>query len=258
MKGKTYSLFGDEVSADKYYITIRSLIDALLRLCPDKEKLLMHVQRAGGSRPGRKNISSIDNGLISSIKAEAREKLSAYTTGVKGHLRSMSLGQRMDPVLRTKEPQYHLYMLEIELVNRMYRDEFKRCDYKFALLPHCLRDFRPDCASVPADVEEACMGCTDECFINLGGELMKKYDIHPYISVNMDLEGLFRKLRSEHPSIGALGVACVPELAQGMRLCIKLGIPPVGIPLNANRCARWMKEARESSFDIRELEELIK
>jgi hypothetical protein len=49
----------------------------------------------------------------------------------------------------------------------------------------------------------------------------------------------------------------VPELAQGMRECIKLDIPPVGIPLDANRCARWMKQARESSFNLKELEALI-
>jgi hypothetical protein len=43
-----------------------------------------------------------------------------------------------------------------------------------------------------------------------------------------------------------------------MRLCIKLGIPPVGIPLDANRCARWMKKAHESSFNIKELEKLVR
>ena len=74
----------------------------------------------------------------------------------------------------------------------------------------------------------------------------------------MDFDKLFRKLKSEHKSVGALGIGCVPELAQGMRLCIKLGLSPLGIPLDANRCARWMKEAHESSFNLKELEELIK
>jgi hypothetical protein len=43
-----------------------------------------------------------------------------------------------------------------------------------------------------------------------------------------------------------------------MRLCIKLGIPSVGIPLDANRCARWMKKAHESSFNMKELEMLLR
>ncbi len=149
-------------------------------------------------------------------------------------------------------------MIEIELVNRMYKEAFKRSEYKFALIAHCLRDFRPDCRSVAGDIEAICKGCTKDCFINLGSDVMKKYDIHPYISVTMDLEKLFKKIKSEHQSVGALGIACVPELAHGMRLCIELNIPAVGIPLNANRCARWMKHALESSFNIKELEHLIK
>ncbi len=102
------------------------------------------------------------------------------------------------------------------------------------------------------------MGCTKDCFIHLGSLLLKKYDINPYISVEMDQERLFRKLKAEHPNIGALGIACIPELVRGMRLCIKLGIQPVGIPLNANRCRRWMKDTKESSYSLEELEGLIK
>jgi hypothetical protein len=74
----------------------------------------------------------------------------------------------------------------------------------------------------------------------------------------MDLEKLFKRLKAEHPSIGALGIACVPELVNGMRICINLDIPPVGVPLDANRCARWMKQAYESSFNLKMLEALIK
>jgi hypothetical protein len=148
-------------------------------------------------------------------------------------------------------------MLEIELVNRMYREQFKSSDYKLALLAHCLRDFRPKCCAVPGDVEAICKSCTKECFINLGSALLKKYGINPYISTEIDQEKLFKKLKAAHPSIGALGIACVPELAQGVRLCIRLGIPAVGIPLDANRCARWMKKAEESSFSLEELESLL-
>ena len=138
-------------------------------------------------------------------------------------------------------------MLEIESVNRIYREEFKRSGYKFALFAHCLCDFRSGCLSVKGDIEALCRGCTDDCLVRLGSVLLEKYGIKPYISVELDQEGLFRRLKQEHPSIGALGIACVPELAMGMRLCLRTGIPPVGIPLNANRCARWMSQAHETS-----------
>jgi hypothetical protein len=257
--GKTYTLFGDDVSTDRYYKTIRNILDNLLLVCPDKQKLLLHIQKAGSRQQlFKKSSGLIDLTLLSLIRKNAHETLLAYTKGVKEHLQSLSLSQRTDETLRTKEEQYHLYMLEIELVNRIQKEAFKKSEYKFALIPHCLRDFRPECQSVPGDIEAVCMGCTQECFINLGSLLLKKYGINPYIAVEMDQERLFRKLKAEHPSIGALGIACIPELVRGMRLCIRLDIPPVGIPLNANRCSRWMNITQESSFSLEELEELIK
>ena len=199
-----------------------------------------------------------DREIIQFVKETLRHSLCIYTKNVSNHLKSLPFTKRMDSTLATKEGKYHLYMLEIELVNRIYREEFKRSEYKFALIAHCLRDFRPGCRSEEGEFEAVCRGCTEDCFIHLGSVLLKKYGIKPYISVEMDQERLFRRLKQEHPSIGALGIACIPELAMGMRLCIRTGIPPVGIPLNANRCARWMSRAHETSFNLEQLEELLK
>jgi len=198
-----------------------------------------------------------DDALIAYIRKKLYEALHPYTRGVKEHLRSVPLSQRFDKTIRTREEGYHFHMLEIELVNRIYGDAFKKSSYKVALLPHCLRDFRPQCSSVSGDIENVCRGCTEDCFIRVGSALLTKYGIQPYISITIDQEKLFRRLKAKHPSIGALGIACIPELARAMRLCIKIGIPPVGIPLSANRCARWMKQAFESSFSIEELQKLV-
>jgi len=258
VSGKTYSLFGADVSTDQYFSTINAIVESLLVLCPDQRVLLFHVQKAGGMRFKKGSGYALDNMLIAHIRKTLHDALQPYTRAVKEHLKSIPISQRFDKTIRTKEEGYHLYMLEIELVNRIYREAFRKSDYKFALLPHCLRDFRSRCDSVPGDIEYVCMGCTEDCFIRLGSKLLKQYEIQPYISITIDQEKLFRRLKSEHPNIGALGIACIPELAQAMRLCIKLGISPIGIPLSANRCARWMKQAYETSFSLEELEELVK
>lgn len=259
-QGKTYSLFGNETGTEKYYSTVKNLTNLFLQHCPDEKRLLLLVRRAGEKAPllRRRAKSGADSSIISFIRNTLRHVLPEYTTGVAQHLRELPLSRRFDETLTTKEEQYHLFMIEIELVNRIYREPFRKSDYKIALLPHCLRDFRPQCRMVQGDIDAVCRGCTDDCFINLGSLLLKKYDISPFISVKRDQESLFKKLKEEHPNIGALGIACIPELAGGMRLCIRLGISPVGIPLDANRCARWMKEARESSFNLKELEELLR
>ncbi len=258
-QGKTYSLFGAESGTDHYYKLIRKLTDEFLIKCPNGKDLLRNIQNAGSNRalPSRLSKKLIDEDLISYIKRTLKRSLPVYTPGVKSHLKQIPISQKLDPIITTKEYQYHLYMIEIELINRIYKEDFKQSKYKFALIAHCLRDFRPECKAVAGDYESVCKGCTKDCFIHLGSVLLEQYDIHPFISVSIDLDKLFKKIKSDHGSAGALGIACVPELAMGMRLCIKLGIPPIGIPLDANRCARWMKTARENSFSMKELEGIL-
>jgi hypothetical protein len=259
VQGKTYSLFAKRDDTEAYYTEIKHLTDVFLQRCPDEKRLLGLIQQAvkRSFLAGLKTARA-DRQMLQFVRETLRESLSIYTRNVADHLQNLSLEQRLDETLATPEERYHLYMLEIELVNRIYREDFKRAAYKFALIAHCLRDFRPECRSEPGDIEAVCRGCTEDCFIHLASVLLEKYGITPYISVEMDQESLFKKLKEEHPSIGALGIACIPELAMGMRLCLKTGIPPVGIPLDANRCARWMSQAHETSFNLKQLEELLK
>ncbi len=258
VRGKTYSLFARGDESERYFAEIEHLADRFLQRCPDQRKLLGLIQKVA-KNPFLEGLKATgdDRKTIQFLSKTLRQSLSIYTQDVSDHLRSLPLAKRFDSTLSTKEEKYHLYMIEIELVNRIHREEFKRSEYKFALIAHCLRDFRPGCRSVRGDIEAVCKGCTEECFVRLGSVLLEKYGIKPYISVEMDQGRLFERLKQEHPSIGALGIACIPELALGMRLCIRTGIPAVGIPLNANRCARWMSQANETSFNLDQLEKLL-
>jgi hypothetical protein len=259
VQGKTYSLFAEGDDSTIYFAAIKRLADVFLRRCPDEKRLLALIQKVG-KRPFLKSLKTTraDRETLQFVRETLRQSLSSYTRNVSNHLKTLPIAKRADSTLVTTEEKYHLYMLEIELVNRIYREEFKGAEYKFALIAHCLRDFRPDCRAAEGDIEAVCQGCTEDCLIRLGSVLLEKYGIKPYISVERDQEKLFIRLKQEHPSIGALGIACIPELAMGMRLCIRAGIPPVGIPLNANRCARWMSEAHETSFNLEQLEELLR
>lgn len=257
VEGQSYTLFGSQTSTKGYYATVRDLVTSLMDQFPDEHTLLFHLREASGYSSPKGSSVKLDRSLHKLLMETTGRNLSEYTRRTREHLRSLSIRKRLDPVLRTKEYQYHLFMLEIELVNRIYKEPFRKSLYKFSLIAHCLRDFRPGCRSVTGEMERICKACTKDCFIHLGGTLMEKHDIRPYISTTIDMETLFSKLKKEHPDIGALGIACVPELVHGMRLCLELDIPAVGIPLNANRCARWMKETRESSFSLDELEKLL-
>ncbi|MCU0645015.1 MAG: DUF116 domain-containing protein [bacterium] len=255
--GKTYSLFGDDATSNGYFEIVRKLTDFHLEKFRYTAEYLLEVIRLADKKIKVKNRQQKIADIRAVISENLKQLLSPYLGGIKAHVKGLSLLQRFDATLRTKEYQYHLYMIEIELVNRINRESFFKADFKMALFPHCLSDFRSRCLSEAGDIEHICQKCTKDCHINLGSKLLKQYGIEPYISATMDQRKLFKELKNQHPSLGVLGIACIPELARGMRLCHSLGIPAIGIPLDANCCARWMGRAQETSFNFNELEKLI-
>jgi hypothetical protein len=73
-----------------------------------------------------------------------------------------------------------------------------------------------------------------------------------------NLSALFRNMEKAGNSVGILGIACIPELVRGMRMCLKHDVPVIGIPLDANRCARWWGEFRRNTVNVAKLESLLK
>jgi hypothetical protein len=256
--GKTFCLFGTDESTEGYYRAVRELADQCLSRQPDRDALIAEVRRLG-KRPRRaRNLSAGGASLRHFIVQESRRLLSPYTTAVEGHLRELPLRKRFDGVLAFTKEQYHLAMLEIELMNRAFGGRFRATRRKLAFLPHCLRDLEADCRSAPRGIDYACKGCSARCNVHAVSALLRQHSVEPYIWMQANLKTLFRTLKDEEGGPGVLGIACVPELVRGMRMCIKLGIPVVGIPLNANRCARWMGEFNPTSVEMEEVERMVK
>lgn len=257
LAGKTYSLFGSCLSTEPYYERIREVTDEVLRLIPGEEALLVLIRKAGGRKRLLTRAARREDGTpISAVLRLLGPALSRYTGNVRTHLESLPLLSVTDRMLRTTEEQHHLHMIEIELVNRLHRKRFLACDRRIALLPHCLRDFRAECRSVQGDLDTVCAGCSPDCFLNVVSALLRGFGIQPCIWRNADLASLFGRLEGEG-TFGVLGIACIPELAHGMRACMERGVPVVGIPLDANRCARWMGRFEENSINIERLCELL-
>jgi hypothetical protein len=257
VEGKTYSLFGSGLSNAQYYEQIRRVTDEILRRISDEEVLLALLRKVGGRKRLLARAARRESGTpISTVLRLLDPALSPYTRNVRAHLESIPLFSFTDRMLRTTEEQYHLYMLEIELANRLHLDRFLACDYRIALLPHCLRDLRTECGSAPGDLDTVCTGCSKTCFLHRVSSLLREAGIHPYIWRNAELGSLIRRLDCRG-TIGVLGIACIPELAWGMRACMERKIPVVGLPLDANRCARWMGRFEETSVNMERLRDLL-
>jgi hypothetical protein len=72
-----------------------------------------------------------------------------------------------------------------------------------------------------------------------------------------NMKKLAKETLSEKKRFAVLGIACLPELINGMRDCRKNTIPVVGLPLNANRCIRWFGKFFPNSVDLAALRRLV-
>lgn len=258
--GKTYSLYGIGSNSDDYYEQLHIVTDQCLTNIGSMEELLsvvLNISRNKGRLKriaGSSSTATIETLLVHKLQKE----FSPFTKSVAEHLRELPLKKRWDRTLATSGEQYHLYMLEIELRNRLNAKSFLDCDTKLAFLPHCLHDLQSECQSAKRGEDYVCQGCSKVCNINTVSKILPRYGVQPYIWKTANLRSLFKKLKKEGKHPGVLGIACIPELVSGMRLCASAEIPAVGIPLDANRCGRWWEgEFYPNTVNLQQLEKLL-
>ncbi|MFA6571561.1 MAG: DUF116 domain-containing protein [Bacteroidota bacterium] len=260
VEGKTYSLFGTSDSTDNYYRTIKIFADTALASNPDISKVIGIIRKFSPKKRFLKNAIAQNRSeleiypLLNLINSELKQ----FTVKTEVHLKGMPLIQKIkERSLATTREQYHLYMLEIELTNRLNREIFIKADKKIALLPHCLQDFSVSCKSEKTDFDYQCKHCSAKCYQNHISMLLKKNGIEPYIWMGGSFKRIAKSTLKSGKSFAVLGIACIPELTAGLRRCAKYGIPAVGIPLNANRCRRWFGEFLPNSVNLDEVEKMI-
>ena len=259
--GKTYSLFGESTSTKPFYDTIFTLTNELLAWYPgNEEDLLKYIQSSGRNR---RNLSRVAGkpaiaSELAYILNRAHEDLSVYLRDVEQHIRSVPFHKHLNDrsILTTRE-QYYLYMIEFELINRINLSEFISTGFRIALLPYCLKENHIDCKATPDEIDYRCKTCLKTCYINRLGKILQENGINPYILSRGRVGKLLMKLNKEHGSVGVLGIACIVELIEGMRLCRKAKLPVIGIPLNANRCPRWLGTMHETNIDLEALQSLV-
>ena len=258
LAGKTYSLYDGNIITDAYYERIRLFAEESLQTDHDIDTLLSTVRGMSSNKRRLKKLSaSKGDSSEARLLFTLRDKFSSYTKNASSHLRGLSFREKFDKTLSASEEQYFLYMLEIELVNRANVTAFRRCEMKLAFLPHCLRDLSAVCRSTNRGIDYVCKGCSKDCSINRISKLLRRHGVKPYIWMAANLRSLFKQLRKEGKTPGVLGIACIRELVNGIRMCARAQVPVTGIPLDANRCGRWWGEFYRNSVNINQLELLL-
>jgi hypothetical protein len=259
IEGKTYTLFGSSDSTSEYYKTIRDLAERVSDIQPDLTALIEKLQRFSNRKRGLKRALEKQNerSLPAEILNLIDPYLSKYTYSAEDHLMKLPISKIWDHIVGATREQYHLYMLEVELLNRLHIREFMIAERKVALLPHCLQDLNVDCRSVKLGFDYQCRHCSPGCFQNHACSILKNRHIEPFIWQSGSMKQLVKETTKQQKRLGVLGIACLPELINGMRVCRKNNIPVVGLPLNANRCARWFGKFLPNSVDLPELMRLV-
>ena len=246
--GRTYSL----PEGDAYFKYIAEQVDKLIPQIGDLgslDTLLTELISNASPMAGKHESFEI---LFASISAEISV---SFTPQLDAFLKTLSPEHPDHDIFSISERGYHLRMLHIEVINRIMRNGFLKAKNKVVILPHCLRDFRAEnCQYEPGDVDYVCLGCTDECLVKITGTSLSPHPgYHLYISVERDLEKVFETALQRYENAALLGVACLPELYQGMSLSRRMGIPAQGVLLNYNLCRRWMGTAHPTSFNLKQL-----
>lgn len=259
VEGKTYTLFGLSNTSLEYYLTIAHLADQILEKFKDVKLLIQNIEAQSNRKRSLARIAATteNSSTISFILHLINKSLNEYTEKTESHLKELSVMKMWDRRLGTTRLQYHLFMLEIELTNRLNSVAFRKADKKIALLPYCLRDFDVDCKATPDGFDARCKHCSKNCYQNSISKLMGENSIEAYIWMGANLKKEAKSVLKSKKTLGVLGIACIPELVAGMRKCRKYQIPVIGLPLDANRCVRWMGSFNENSVNLETLEKLI-
>jgi hypothetical protein len=255
VQGKTYSLYGGADTSDAYFRAVANVATACLDASSDLRSLISTLQRES-RRPRRLRHLRKEgyDTLIGLALRLAHKHLSRFLLDVESHRSALSFAKRFRGTLGTTREQYLLYAVEIELMNRLHVSSFGQRKDRIALLPHCLHDLSKTCEARPHGVDNVCVACSSGCYINAVSSVLRRHGVRPFIWMQANLRRLLRAGREE---MAVLGIACIPELVHGMRTCSSYGVPVLGLPLDANRCVRWLGDFHDNTVNLAHLESLL-
>ncbi|HBH48742.1 MAG TPA: hypothetical protein DDX98_08880 [Bacteroidales bacterium] len=259
IKARTYNLYSNEISSDAYYKKLEKLSNLAIELYDDPNKLISDLRRLSNRKRKLKRIIEYKRQNTSEEKLVLllREHLDDYLLDVDGYIKQKSLIKLTDKKLGISREQYVLYMLEAELTNRINRKEFNAAKGKVAMLPHCLKDLNESCQASIEGFDYVCRLCKKDCHIYPIVKVLRQHQIESFLWTGNSFKSLIQESRNKGQTFGMLGIACIPELINGMRTCSKIPIPTVGFPLDGNCCRRWWGKTFQSTFNIGQLNKLL-
>lgn len=133
----------------------------------------------------------------------------------------------------------------IRMKNLMNLKNIQKAQKKAIFLPHCARSER--CKGKPTEYGIECVKCM-ACDIGKIKELAEKKGYDVYV---VHGGSAVKRILGEKQYDGIIGVACIPEVKEGLELCRKYKISALGIPLLKDGC-------KNTTIDVDAVSQLIR
>jgi hypothetical protein len=138
-------------------------------------------------------------------------------------------------------------MILINARNELNKPKVKKANRKLLFLPQCLRT--KECKAKLTEKGYACVRCraSGRCQI---AKIIDAASIPAYVMPGGS--AIMNILRHEKPD-AIIGVACIPELEEGMYGCQRLGVLAMGINLAIDGCVNTAVDFAEVKKTLREV-----
>ncbi|MGL4669880.1 MAG: DUF116 domain-containing protein [Methanobacteriaceae archaeon] len=185
-------------------------------------------------------------------------ELGQYTSNISSFINNCATDyiNREDIIFCSKnQVEYHLNMVGAEIMNRIYKEEFKERKRKAILVPICIsipKDKK--CKAVDERLGLVCVKCNNDCPV---AKLTLKYDDLEVYIVSHESTAFSKINNKDRNNLAIVGIACVLNLVSGGWKADSLGIPPQCVILNHVGCNHWCDKAIPTSIRTDILENIL-
>jgi len=177
--------------------------------------------------------------------------------GLDDYLAEVLSSSSPETLRRTPKEKYLLELISFGIYDRLNRDAFNAAAKTLIVMPDCLALHNPDCEKVDRPHGDVCKRCTGTCQVKHMVDLGAKFGATAVFAKRAQTEQLEYFKEKLGGDIGAIGVACINMLADGMRTAADVGVPTRGVLLNFSGCEHWQDKPCASEFGLRWLESIL-
>jgi hypothetical protein len=206
-------------------------------------------------------IFSAVNEFTQWFEKRAQQVLGKYTGNVEYFLQLAQARYRWreDRIQCTRSRlEYHLNMVGAELMNRAFRNEFKKTDTKVVLVPGCMRGRTAEkCEAIRTKEGLICQGCLPKCRVNQLNMMGKKLNFSVYIIPHASDLSLWSPKKGR-PLRGVIASACVTTLVEGGWELKRYDVPAQCVLLDYCGCKKhWHKDGISTKFNLPEFRRIL-